>query len=194
MRGGVGEHGASFIELVVALALASTMMGLAVPVTASSIDAGRARHATGFLASHFRTARQHALFSSHASALVFDQVATRWVFRVCEDGNGNGLRRSDIQAGRDICTEGPYDVAEMFPGIQVAVDPVLPGPGGEPGSADAVRFGRGDVASFSPEGTGTAGTVFLRSSGGPRSGRAFGKTVSVARPRLIGGLMLPEPV
>jgi hypothetical protein len=54
----------------------------------------------------------------------------------------------------------------MFPGVDIAVDPALAGPDGEPGSPDPVRFGRSDMASFAPEGSGTAGTLFLRSQRG----------------------------
>jgi hypothetical protein len=54
----------------------------------------------------------------------------------------------------------------MFPGVEIGVDPQLRGPSGEAGSADPVRLGSTDIASFSPLGSCTAGTVFLRSRGG----------------------------
>jgi hypothetical protein len=62
----------------------------------------------------------------------------------------------------------------MFPGVTIGVDPGLPGPGGEPGSADPVRFGTGDIASFSPTGSSSAGTLFLRT----RRGRQYAVRVS----------------
>ena len=51
----------------------------------------------------------------------------------------------------------------MFPGVQVAVDPTIRGPGSEPPSPDPVRFGSSNLASFSALGSCTAGTLFLRS-------------------------------
>jgi hypothetical protein len=50
--------------------------------------------------------------------------------------------------------------------VEVAVDGHLPGPDGTPSSTDAVKFGSADIASFSPDGTATAGTLFLRSKHG----------------------------
>ena len=158
--------GFSLAELVITLAIVSLTSGVAVPLVASTVDAGRARQGAGFIAARFQQARQRAIFTSRAVGVVFDRTGDRWTFRVCDDGNGNGIRRADIQAGTDRCVNPSTDVARAFPGVDVSVDPTLPGLDGEPASADAVRFGRSDIASFSPEGTGTAGTVFLRSSRG----------------------------
>jgi len=160
------DDGASYLELVVLLAVIGTLTGLAVPVTAHAIDAGRARHAAGFAAARLRMARHQAVSRTTTVALIFDNPAGKWTFRVCVDGNGNGLRRAEIAAGVDTCTEGPYDLERMFPGVEVAVDSRLPGPDGTASTADPVKFGSSDVASFAPEGTATAGTLFLRSKHG----------------------------
>ena len=174
------EGGASLVELLLVLSCIGVLASLATPATAQSIDAGRARDASGFVAARMRLARQHAVFRTASVALVFDRVAGRWLTRVCVDGNGNGLRRSEINDGTDRCPEGPYDLAQMFPGVDIEVDPGLRGPAGEPGSADPVRFGASDMASFSPEGTATAGTLFLRSPRGQqfavRVGNITGRT------------------
>ena len=169
------------VELVLVLALIVLLTSLAVPVTAHSVDAAARAHAAGFVASRFRLARQHAAFQMTTVGIVFDTTAAgRWTLRVCRDGNGNGLRRAEIAGGRDVCPEGPYDLTHMFPGIDILVDPGLPGPDGEPGSPDAVRFGRSNIASFAPEGSGTAGTLFLRSARGDqyavRVGNITGRT------------------
>jgi hypothetical protein len=83
-------------------------------------------------------------------------------------GRGNGLRRSELASGPDACAGDPYDVETMFTGMTIVVDPRLTGPVGEPGSGDLVRFGAGDILSFSATGTCTAGTLFLRSASGTR--------------------------
>jgi type II secretory pathway pseudopilin PulG len=174
------SDGSSFVELLVGLAIVSILMTLAVPATAYSIDSSRARDAAGFVAARLRLARQHAVFRTAAAGLVFDAVDGHWQVRACQDGNGNGLRRADISAGLDQCTDGPFDLGEIFQGVTIAVDPGLRGPDGEPGSADPVRFGASDMASFSPEGSGTAGSVYLRSARGQqfavRVGNVTGRT------------------
>jgi hypothetical protein len=161
-----GERGLTTVDLVIALAVIVLLGGLVMPATASVIDASRARHAAGFMSTHFRLARLQALARTRTVGLVFDLVNGRWTFRVCSDGNGNGLGRADLAVGADPCAPEVHDVAQLFPGIAIGVDPQLPGPAGEPGSGDPVRFGVSDILSFSTAGTCTAGTLFLRSSQG----------------------------
>lgn len=174
------DDGVSFVELMIVLGLAAVLIAMSVPLTAHSIDATRAWHATTFAASRFRLARMLAIQQTRSVGLVFDLAGTRWVFRVCTDGNGNGLRRAEIASGRDRCPEGPFDIGADFHGASIAVDPTLRGPDGEPGSPDPVRFGRSNIASFSSEGSCTAGTLFLRSSRGVqyavRIGNVTGRT------------------
>lgn len=159
------DRGASLIEVLIVLVIVAVMAGMTVPLTATALDANRARQGAAFLAARLRFARVDAVFRAAAVAIAFDQVAGRWTARVCVDGNGNGVRRAEI-AAIDQCVDGPYDVESMFPGARVAVDASIRGPDGEPGSSDAVRFGRSDLASCSPTGGCTAGSVFVRSSKG----------------------------
>ena len=157
------EAGASLVEVVLALAVAVTVMSLAAPVTASVVDASRARQAATFAAVRMRFARQQAVARSASTGLVFDQTTNGWTISVCVDGNGNGLRRADLRSGRDTCLEGPFDVASLFPGVHVAVDDGIRGPDGEAPNPDPVRFGSSNLASCSPAGTCTAGSVYFRS-------------------------------
>jgi hypothetical protein len=113
------------VELVVGLAVVLMIASLVVPATAEVMDASRARQAAGFMASRFRLTRRQAVTRSHSVAIVFDLVGGRWTFRLCADGNGNGVRRADVGAGDDPCTEGPYDLEQMFPGVTIGVDPRL---------------------------------------------------------------------
>lgn len=160
-----GVDGFTIIELVVVLTILGTLSSLAIPATAQVVDEGRARHAAGLLAAELRTAKQRALQESRASGVVFDFTEGQWTFRTCADGNGDGLRRADVRNAVDDCG-APRAIHELFPGVETAVDPALPGPDGEAGTDDPVRFGASDMASFSPEGTCTAGTLFLRSRAG----------------------------
>jgi len=86
-----GESGTSLAELVIVLAIASRLVAFAVPTTGATIDAGRASQAASVMASRFRLARLEAVSQSRSIGLVFDQQGGRWTFRVCADGNGNGI-------------------------------------------------------------------------------------------------------
>lgn len=171
------DSGLTVIEAVIVMAVIAVVAGVAAPVTANVIDASRARQAASFMAARFRLARQLAVNTTTNAGIVFDQVNGEWSFRVCRDDKGDGLRRSDLATGEDTCTEGPYWMNELFPGVAIAVDPTLTGPSGEPPNPDPVRFGKPDIASFSPAGTSTSGSLYLRSRGQVQYAvRVFGVT------------------
>jgi prepilin-type N-terminal cleavage/methylation domain-containing protein len=167
-RGGrqTNDAGFSLAELIVVMALVTVGTALAVPVASVVRDAGRALHAANFVAARLRFARLQAVSQERYVGLVFDLSGDRWTFRVCMDGNRNGIRRADLETGRDACVEGPYDIEAMFPGVRVAADPAVAGPDGSPGSTDPVRFGKADLVSFSPAGSCTSGSLLLWSDGG----------------------------
>lgn len=170
IAGSTAVLGATLIDLVMTMAVVMVMSGVSAPVIANAVEDGRLRHAAGFVATRFRLARSRAAAATTAVAVLFDRAAGGgWQFRVCEDGNGNGVRRADVDAGRDRCVEGPHDLAALFPGVEIASSSSVRGPDGEPGSADPVRFGSADAASFSPAGTCTSGSLWLRN----RSGSLF---------------------
>lgn len=153
-------------ELVVAMAIGAVVLGISAPMVANVKDASRVRHAAGYVASRFRAARQQAVAEERSVAVVFDQDASGWTFRLCADENGNGLRRAELAAGVDTCSEGPLIVSALFPGVTVDVDPTIPGPDNTAPSADPVRFGTSNIASFSPVGSCTSGSLYLRSAQG----------------------------
>jgi len=160
------DAGVTLIELAIVLFVVIAIAAIGSPMTAAVIDAGRARQAAGFVAARLRLAHEQAAARSAFVGLVFDTANGRSSFRVCLDGNGDGIRRAEIDSGTDACPEGPYDLDVLFPGVRFAVDASLRGPDGEAGSPDPIRFGLSDVASFSPEGTCTAGSLFVRSRNG----------------------------
>jgi type II secretory pathway pseudopilin PulG len=168
MKTGMGQPvaaGYSLIECVLVLAFVASASAVVSPMASSAVDATRARQAAGFMASELRLARQRAARTGTAVALVFDDMGGDWAFRLCRDGNGNGVRRSEL-GGADACQDAPRSVLALFPDISVACDPSVPDPGGGVGSTDPVRFGASDIASFNPGGSGTAGTVYLMSAEG----------------------------
>lgn len=158
--------GATLVDLVLAMAVVSLLGGLSVPLLSQAIEAGRVRQAAGLVATRFRLARAQAASATAVVSVVFDRVDGRWLFRVCEDRNANGVRRAEIDAGSDVCVDGPHDLSKLFSGVRVAADPGIRDADNGPGSADPVRFGSSDMASFSPAGTCSAGSIWLQSAGG----------------------------
>jgi prepilin-type N-terminal cleavage/methylation domain-containing protein len=161
------EDGVSLIELLLVMALVAVVTAMAVPLTARSVDDARVRSAAGFMAGRLRAARQQAVAASRNVALVFDRAGAEWVFRLCSDGNGNGVRRADIAGGQDQCAPAAR-VSSLFPTVALGLDAALPAIEAEPGTEDGVRFGPSDIASCSPLGTCSPGTLYLKGSHGPQ--------------------------
>lgn len=166
MRAFRRDDGASLIDVLVVLAIIATVTGISIPASGTFVDASRARQAAAFVASRFRLARIEALNKGANVGVVFDLANGRWSITICRDGNRNGLRRADIRSGSDPCPDGPHQFSALFPGVEIAVDPALRGPAGEPPSPDPVRFGVSNMASFSPNGSCTGGSLFLRTPRG----------------------------
>lgn len=167
-RQGIARHcagGYSLVEGLLVLALLASASAIGAPLAVSMVEDERARQAAGFIASRFRLALERAAATGAAEGVVFDAAAGAWTFRVCADGNGNGVRRGEL-AGTDTCAEGPHELGALFTGVRIGRDVSVPDPGGGPASPDPVRFGVGDIATFTPHGTATAGTVYLLSAAG----------------------------
>src|SRR6187397_1977626 len=110
------DSGATLAELLMVIVLASVMTAVTVPVTGAALDAERVRQAASFLATRVRASRQQAITGSAGAGLVFDRVGGRWLFRLCVDGNANGVRRAEL-SGPDHCVGDVQDVEVLFPGV-----------------------------------------------------------------------------
>lgn len=95
--------------------------------------------------------------SAHV-ALRFEGSAPGITFRMFGDGNRNGVRNADIDAALDLPLEGPVHLSDLYPGTTIAVS-------GAAGS-DPVRLGSSNLLSFTPLGTSTSGSVFVRGRDG----------------------------
>ena len=76
-----------------------------------------------------------------------------------QDGNRNGILTVDIQRQVDRLLEPATRLFELFPGVQIGLVPGMPG-------SDPVQLGRTNILSFSPAGTATSGTVYVRGRDG----------------------------
>lgn len=161
-----GESGVALADLLIATVIVLSVSTLAVPLTASLIDRHEAHAAASYLGGRIAETRLGAVAGNQATALVFDDEDDRgWSVRRCRDGNGNGVRRADIDAGRDPCGGGQR-LGRLLGGVTLGLDPGVPGIDEPAGRVDGVRFGRSGMASCSPAGHCTPGTLYLRSPGG----------------------------
>lgn len=156
--------GYSLVELLVVVAL----VGVTVVAGLPGIGAARQHAALAATAAHvnsaFRAARSEAVRRGVSVAVEFLGSAAAPSYRFVADGNGNGVRRADIDAGVDIPIAPAWVAAEHVAGVGFVVgcrctdiDGVAPLTPGETG----VRFGASGLAVFSPAGTASSGTLYL---------------------------------
>ena len=80
------------------------------------------------------------------------------------DGNGNGVLSADIRDGTDPQLGGTERVESNFAGVHfgtLAGLPPVDSSGPAPGS-DPIHLGASNSASFTPTGTSSSGSVYLR--------------------------------
>jgi type II secretory pathway pseudopilin PulG len=181
-----GERGFQLVELIVVLGvLALVLMIAAPPFFEISADL-RVRLAAEELVAVLRSTRWNAVRRSANVAVKFrtekDGAVTYAVYR---DGDGDGVLNRDINAGQDPEVAPPRRLSHLGRGVGFGFPPG-PAPR-DPGSpdrrlkaGDPIRFNDSDLASFSPLGTSTPGSLYV-TDGRKRLAavRVFGRTGKV---------------
>ena len=154
----------TLVELLFAMGVAATLAAVAVPQLVASVDDLRAAAAARFVASTLQQTRMAAVMRGRAAAVRFSRTAAGYEFAVYLDGNRNGVRASDIAAGQDPQILPPRRLPNAFPGVDFGTVPALPAvdASGLPPGDDPIRLGSGDSVTFTPMGTATAGSLYVR--------------------------------
>jgi len=178
--------GSSLIEMLFVMGLTLTILAAATVPGRESVHDARAISAARHLAGELRLARMLAATRSRSVGFRFEAIATSYRITRYEDGNGNGIRTADINRGVDPMTSVPRDLPSVFPGVDLglvegvrAVDTaqILHQ------DDDPVRVGSSDILTFTPSGTSTSGTIYVRG----RAARQFAVRVlgPTARVRVL---------
>ncbi len=174
--------GYSLPELVISLAIVVVGFGAAVPMVHSMLDRSRVSGAASYISSRFALARIQAVKRSAFVAVRFVPMDAGYVLRTYIDGNGNGVLASDITRGIDTAIAPEIRLEDQFPGVEFGIHPGV-GPV-EPGDAldyaDPIQIGASSLLSFNPNGSSTAGTVFIRGKGATQYAvRVLGTTARI---------------
>jgi Tfp pilus assembly protein FimT len=160
-------RGFTIVEMLVTALLIVTVCAMAVPAIDRIVDHWRAQGAAFFMSSRVALTRVQAVRRNANVGLRFEPVNGTYAMRSYADGNRNGLRTAEITSGVDPAI-GPVDrLDELFPGVRLGfidgaklIDGTAVGPGDDP-----VRLGTTKTVIFSPLGTASSGTVYLRGRG-----------------------------
>ena len=172
-------HGYSLVEIVFVAGVSMTLAAVSVPNVLNGLDDYRAAGAARYMATRFQRARMLAITRSAVVAIRFTAVGASYSYTEYVDGNGNGVLTREIQNGVDLPIGPPERLAQQFGGVDFGALPGLPSidPGGTPPGTDPIRLGSANSASFSPLGSGSAGTVYILGRGGAQYAvRIFGET------------------
>ncbi|HVG71261.1 MAG TPA: GspH/FimT family protein [Vicinamibacterales bacterium] len=147
------------IELVAVTAVITILGGATAARVLSSVDHSRGYAAARYLAGRMALARTQAVARSTAVGLRFTQESAGFTFAVFQDGNGNGIRTADIQSGVDRPSQPSTSLFEQFPGVDIGLSPQSP-------ATSAVQLGQTNLLTFTPLGTATSGTIYVRDQRG----------------------------
>src|SRR6187402_1416989 len=155
--------GYSLLELIVALGIILLMGSVALPnIMGYRQEYALMGAAQGFKA-QFMKARSIATAKNTHTAIRFETDATGYTsYSTYIDGNGNGVLSVDLKIGTDKRIAGPLRLEAGQALVTVGVLPGVPAPDGGPLGTEPIRFGNSRMVSFTPLGTATPGTFYLR--------------------------------
>lgn len=161
------SKGYTFIELAVIGSLLSMLVLIAVPNLVFWSGVVHVRLAAGEVAGFLSQARMYSIRHQSNVAVRFENVAEGPKVAMYRDHDGDGVRSNDIRRGIDERIMLPRIIAmtggRVRFGFPAGLGPRDPSDLGRRlvRLSDPIRFNNSDMASFSPLGTATPGTVYL---------------------------------
>ena len=166
------------MEVIFVVALISTTAGLALPQLAGSLEEIRSRAAVRYLTARLQKIRTEAVMRSANVGVRFTADGRGFTFGTFADGNGDGIRASDIAAGIDTRITPEERLSDHAAGVDFGVLPGLPAvdSSSAPPGSDPIRTGPSDLLVFTPLGTTTSGSLYIRSASRQYVVRLLGET------------------
>jgi prepilin-type N-terminal cleavage/methylation domain-containing protein len=172
MRKAKSECGMSLVELLAVLALLGMLSAVTVGGVNRIIGQASCRSLVQTFKALVAQGTTRAVLDGRNVGIVFGGDARGATAQLFSDGDGDGVLHSDIEKGTDppLGSKTYLRIERAYVGLPAGAEV---DPEGHPLSgADAVRFGRSDILSFSPVATATPGTLYLRDQDG-KEGWAF---------------------
>jgi hypothetical protein len=154
-----GPRGFSLIDLVFSCAVLCVLGAVAIPQTLTTIERSRGLAAARYLAGQMALARALAVSRSTIIALRFVDGPSGISISVIQDGNRNGVRSRDIDLQIDRPIDAALKLSDLFPGVEFGLTPQI-------GGTDPVQVGSGNILSFTPHGTASSGSLYVRGRDG----------------------------
>jgi len=161
------DQGFTFAELLFALGVASVLSAAAAPQLLAGLDEWRTRGAVRYLSSRLYRARMESAIRNVDTAVRFAVAGSTIEYFTAVDGNRNGVRAADLQSGVDRIIDHRERLADRFAGVDFGTLPGLPpvDPSGTAPGTDPIRLGSGDMVTFTPLGSSSPGSLYVRGRG-----------------------------
>jgi Tfp pilus assembly protein FimT len=170
------ERGYTLLELLFVTGVVIVIAAMAVPQAFATIERSRTLAAARHLAGRQARARTQAVGRTATIALRFDVVNGAVVYSVFADRNRNGVRTKDITDGIDRQIDPSIALSDLFPRVAIVNGTT------DPPSSGVQLSGGGSLLSFTPAGTATSGSLYIR--GADRSQYAIRVLGATGRTRL----------
>lgn len=162
VRPATGEAGLTALELLFVLSLGAVLAAIAVPEVSHGLDEARTSAAARYLSSRLYQARMEAIKRSTRVGYRFVEDGDDFRFAPYGDGNNNGIRTADILAGVDWRLEPDDRLSWKFGAVRFGLLPGVPLIDGSVAGGDPIRLGSSNILTFSPNGTCSSGSLYLR--------------------------------
>lgn len=174
------ERGRGLVEALVTLSLIAVVVTVTVPCLDQVLRAAALRSVAQQVSGLLVRSRVTAVVRRRTTAVVFER-GQPWQCYVAVDGDGDGVRREDLDSGRDQVIGARVRLRESHGSLGILRSEPVPDPAGGGFLAgdldDPVRAGRGDMVSFSPLGTASPASLFFTDNRSQmRALRVYGAT------------------
>jgi Tfp pilus assembly protein FimT len=167
------ERGHSIIDLLCVVSILCVLAAIGIPEMLESMRRPRAQAAARYLAARMVRSRTLATMRSAAVALRFQTDSGGFTVSEYVDGNRNGVRTADISSGADRLLEGASHLSDLFPRVTIAFSQ-------DGATLDPVQIGSTTLMSFTPQGTATSGSIYVRGDDGSQYAiRVLGATARI---------------
>ena len=158
-------RGYTLVEMLIVVAVLTTLAAISVPTMSGAVDAARLRGAAFHLSARLALVRMQAVRRYANVALRFQQTNGQYRYQTFADGDGDGVKSADISSGRDVPLGVDEGIGDNYPGVTFGFLPGCPLVNGGTPASNPIRIGNTTLLSFSPAGTATSGTLYLRGRG-----------------------------
>jgi prepilin-type N-terminal cleavage/methylation domain-containing protein len=155
------QGGFSLPELLVVLGIASTLVLIAIPAVSTALHRATLQAAAVHVLAILTDTQSEAEMEGRALGIRFTQAGGQWSYAVYADGNGNGIRSSEIAAGTDRLVLPQRALfpagSQVHPGFAEGITDIDTGQPFSPG-ASPITFG---ICTFAPGMTTSPGSIYL---------------------------------